>query len=119
VFEALEQRMVRDDQWAAERDRRMAELRQQQERRAEIARLDRIEDLRRRRAVDEMRAWRAAQGLIEYAAALRASLADLDPAEHERVVRWCDLIDDHARRSDPTRSTSLVLGLDDDHSQGS
>jgi hypothetical protein len=114
VFETLERRVAADDNAAEERRRRQEEWRRAEERRAEQARLRRIDEARHSRAVEEMNAWRGSRWLGEYATALRDHLPELDAPEHERIKAWCDWLDDLARRSNPIRNTSLIVGFDDE-----
>ena len=113
VLDALEQRAIGDDARAAEAERRRQEHERETALREENARLARIENARATRALAEAKAWRDARELNAYAEALRAVLSQLESAEAERIASWCDWIEDRARRSDPTHSTTLVRGFDD------
>jgi hypothetical protein len=114
VLTALEQRIVDDDQAAAEARKRREAFRVEQERRAERARLERIDAAPVKRATAEMSAWRVARDLAEYVAAPRARLPELASLERDRLEGWCDWVEDYAGRSDPVHSTSLVIGFDDE-----
>lgn len=114
AFRTLEERIEHDDRAAEEAARRAAERqREEQEYRARQER-QRIAQARAQRAVQEHDAWQRAQNLSAYATALRAGLDRLDPEERERVGVWCDWIDAYVRRSDPTVTTTLIVGLDDE-----
>jgi hypothetical protein len=63
------------------------------------------------RLLDEIAAWRRAQDVRGYIAALRSNRDDLGPQDRERISGWCDWADEWERRTDPTQSTSLVRGL--------
>jgi hypothetical protein len=115
VFEALAQRASDDDVRAAELERKRREYEAEQELERERARRRRIDDARLKRAVSEAGAWRRARELAAYAAALRANLDGLDETERDRITAWCDILDDLIVRSDPTQSTALIVGVDDDH----
>ncbi len=113
MFQALEQRVVTDDRVAAEAEARRAEFARREAVRAEQQRLRRIDDARAGRARAEVRAWREAQEFEAYTAVLRQGLPGLEGVEALRIEHWCEWLEDRARRSDPTRSTALILGLDD------
>jgi hypothetical protein len=114
VFEALTQRALEDDRLALEAKRRQEEWARKEAIRAEQARARRIDDARAARADTEMKAWREAEALSAYAAALRRRLHALDPPERDRIERWCDWLEDRIRRSDPIQSTALIIGIDDE-----
>lgn len=114
VFDWLEQRASADDLAAENARQRREEFERAEELRAERARLARIEEARAKRAAAEIAAWRQAHDLRDYAAVLREHLPQLDQAERDRVEAWCQWLEDRARRSDPTKETSLIRGFDDE-----
>jgi hypothetical protein len=114
VFAALTQRALEDDRLALEAKRRHEEMERKEESRAKQARALRINDARAARATAEIKAWREAEALAAYAAALRRRVSTLDPPERDRIERWCNWLEDRICRSDPIQSTALIIGVDDD-----
>lgn len=112
-FTELERRADDDDKRDAERRRRAEEWRRQELERLERQRLAQVERARATRLFEEIAAWRRAQEVDEYVAALRARLSDLDPAARTRLAAWCDWAENWAQRTDPVQNAGAVRGLSD------
>jgi hypothetical protein len=112
VFETLDQRVIDDNLAVAARRQRQEEFAREQARREELAQLSRIEEARLARARAEVDAWRTAQELAAYSAALRNRIPLVAEAERERIGAWCDWIEQSADRADPVRHTELIVGRD-------
>jgi len=114
VLEELENRAAHDDEEVAEQRRRAEEWQRQAEEQRERELRARIEQARAARLADEVAAWRLSRGVIDYVAALRATLDDVDEPERQRLASWCDWAETFAARSDPTQNSARVRGLDDE-----
>lgn len=90
---------------AAERQRVLREAENESRRRIEIERV------RGERLIAEARAWRQADDLRSYVAALREGAADREPDEAARIVAWCEWARDWIERTDPVLNPKLIKGL--------
>jgi hypothetical protein len=100
-FAEITRRLEEDMKLDAERDRRAA-LRQEHElRMREAAAQEAAEKAKVDEFAEQVAAWRLAQDAREYAAALRARAAELDPENRGRLVEWCDWAVGWADASDP------------------
>jgi hypothetical protein len=117
ILSELEDRGRRYTAWAAEHARIAEIQRQEALRREEQARLARTDRARAERLQAEAQAWRRAHELQEYVDAVRAHLPSLSEEDRSRVEPWCTWAEDWLIRSDPVRSPSLIVGLDDPQDQ--
>jgi hypothetical protein len=110
-FAELERRADEDDLRDEQRQRNAEARRRQELERMERQRLAQIELARATRLLEEITAWRRAQDVDDYVAALRSRLEELEPEDRERISAWCDWAEDWRRRTDPTIRPALVSGL--------
>lgn len=113
VLRALEERANATDRSAAEGGRRAEERRREQEAKEEHARRADVENARVERLLAEVEAWHGCADIRAYVAELERTLTGLDADEHTRIAEWCSWAKDWADRSDPSRSTSLIVGLEE------
>jgi hypothetical protein len=114
VLRTLELRAEADEAAEIESARRFAELRREQEARQERARRELIEAARLERLRAEVTLWRESEEVRANAAALEGRLHGLNVEEQVWIRRWCEWAREQADRTDPSRHTSLIAGLDDD-----
>jgi len=117
VLRTLEQRARADDEAAVKRALIAEERQRELEAREAQARRARIETARVERLLTEVAAWRRSVDVRAYIDALEAMLPSVDPRERARVANWCGWARGWADRSDPTRRTSLISGLNEEHDQ--
>ena len=82
--------------------------------REQRARRRRIEEARVERLLAEVRAWRRAEEIRAYVAAVETKLPALDGEERTRVADWCAWAKAWADGSDPGERPSLIIGIDDE-----
>jgi hypothetical protein len=114
VLRALERRAEADDSAATERAERIERLREERQARKDHARRERIDAARFQRLLSEATAWRRAADARAYLADLKRQLPRLDEAERGRVEAWHAWALDRLDSADPSRRTSLIVGIDDD-----
>lgn len=117
VFDTLEERADADDHMAIEHARIDEERRREKEAQEVCARRLRIENARLARLTAEVKAWCSSGEIRAYVTELEQKLPDLDGDEYTRVAAWCSWAKNLADRSDPSRRTSLITGLDDDRDE--
>jgi hypothetical protein len=113
VLRALEERANARDRSAIEGKRRAEERRREQEAKEEYARRADIENARVERLLAEVEAWEMCATVRAYVTEVERKLPDLDADEHTRIAEWCSWAKDWADRSDPSRNTSLIVGLEE------
>jgi hypothetical protein len=114
ILRALDARASADHRASIERARRTDELLREQAARAQRARHLRIESARVERLLSEVSAWRRSAEIRGYLAALDQRLPTLDGDEHAVIAEWTKWAKDWADRSDPSRNTSMIIGIDDE-----
>lgn len=113
-FRELEDRAVEDaerrERWRRQQEARERELERERERQQEIQ----IENARAERLFNGAAAWRRAQDVREYLAALSERVHDLDPDERERISSWIAWGQGYIERYDPVQNTRQIHGFDDE-----
>lgn len=117
VLRTLEQRARADDEASVKRARLAEEREREQEAREAQARRARIESARVERLLAEVAAWRRSADVRCYLDELEEELPLLVADERARLAKWCSWARGWANRSDPSRHTSLIAGLDQEHDQ--
>jgi hypothetical protein len=112
LFEELERRAAEDDRRAAEHARCEEQWRREWQQRLERERRARVIKDRVERLSGEIASWRLAEETLEYVAALRGGLAQLEAADRDRVSAWCDWAEAWSRETDPTLNVAGIGGLD-------
>jgi hypothetical protein len=113
VLRTLELRADADDRAAIERAWRFAELQREQAARDEHARRAAAEAARRERLLAEVGEWRRSEEIRAYLSALEKRLRALDHEDRVRISQWCRWAIELADERDPSRHSSLIVGLDD------
>jgi hypothetical protein len=114
LFEELAARADRDDEKARERARWQEERARAAQERAEVERLQRIENARVTRLTGEITAWRLARDARAYVDELRGRFDSLEPDDRDRVQKWCEWIERWIDDADPTKSPQRIHGVDDE-----
>lgn len=98
---------------ARDEARRQAELRRAEEleRRREQEHIQLRERERVQGLLDDAAAWRRVAEVKDYIAAVRSRVADLEGAQAERVLGWCEWAARWAQDNDPLRALSFHPGL--------
>jgi hypothetical protein len=115
VLRTLAERSDADDQATIEQARLADERRLVQNAREVQAREERVEKDRVNRLMAEVASWRGSVEARAYIATLEQTIPSLQSEERARLTRWCTWARDWTDRSDPSRDTSLVVGLDNEH----
>lgn len=101
-----EERRAREEQRAHEAEQREAQRKQQQ-----------IHGGRLERASAQAADWRKSRELSEFATALREKSTTLGAEERDRVVAWCDWIENEASRLDMVEHAALLITFNDERDQ--
>ncbi|HEX9711280.1 MAG TPA: hypothetical protein VGB52_01865 [Actinomycetota bacterium] len=111
VLDELEARAARDDVRDLERARQERERQRLVREREEHERLERIEEGNRKRLSAEVQAWRRAEEIRDYIAALRKRAISLSEIERARIEGWCDWAEQLASDVDPLQNIEAIPGL--------
>lgn len=114
LFAELERRAAEDDERARERVRAYEERIRREHERMEQERQARIERARATRLSEEIEAWRLAQEIRAYVAALRSSLDRVEGEDRKRITAWCHWAERFSLQTDPTLNLERVARLAND-----